>query len=251
MVTMDKLQAFFIEHPKVALAFSGGADSAYLLWAAKHFGADVRAYCVVSQFQPAFELEHARRLAGELGAEMRLLQVDALADEDVVKNPPNRCYYCKRHVFGAIRAAAEADGYPLLIDGTNASDDLAERPGARAMAELGVVSPLRLCGITKPELRARSREAGLFTWNKPAYACLCTRIYTGERVTAEKLHAVEASETYMMSLGFSDFRVRTAGGAAKLQLKPEQFALALAHREEILRELKKYFSAVTLDLEAR
>ena len=85
MVTMDKLQAFFIEHPKVALAFSGGADSAYLLWAAKHFGADVRAYCVVSQFQPAFELEHARRLAGELGAEMRLLQVDALADEDVAR----------------------------------------------------------------------------------------------------------------------------------------------------------------------
>ena len=182
---------------------------------------------------------------------MRVLRADVLSVPVVVSNPSNRCYYCKRHVFGAIRAAAEADGYPLLIDGTNASDDLAERPGARAMAELGVVSPLRLCGITKPELRARSREAGLFTWNKPAYACLCTRIRTGERVTAEKLHAVEASETYMMSLGFSDFRVRTAGGAAKLQLKPEQFALALAHREEILRELKKYFSAVTLDLEAR
>ncbi len=248
---MQTLQDFFREHPKVALAFSGGADSAYLLWAARHFGADVCAYCVVSAFQPAFELEHAERLAHELGAKLKLIRADVLADGDIVKNPPNRCYYCKRRIFSAIRDEANADGYDVLIDGTNASDDLSDRPGARALAELNVLSPLRLCGITKDELRNRSREAGLFTWNKPAYACLCTRIPTGERVTKEKLEVIEKSESFLMGLGFSDFRVRTAGSTAKLQLRAEQFPLLITHREEILRELQRSFTSVVLDLEAR
>ena len=248
---MLTLQDFFREHPKVALAFSGGADSAYLLRAARHCGADVRAYCVVSAFQPSFELEDAERLAREVGATLRLIRADVLADEDIVKNPPNRCYYCKKKIFSAIRAAANADGYEVLLDGTNASDDLNDRPGARALAEMNVLSPLRLCGITKDELRKRSREAGLFTWNKPAYACLCTRIPTGERVTQEKLEVIEKSESFLMGLGFTDFRVRTAGDTAKLQLRPEQFSLLIAHREEILRKLKRNFASVVLDLEAR
>ena len=128
---MQTLQDFFSEHSKVALAFSGGADSAYLLWAARHCGADVCAYCVISAFQPAFELEDAERLARELGAKLRLLRVDVLSDENIVANPPNRCYYCKKRIFSLIRAEAEKDGYTVLIDGTNASDDLSERPGAR------------------------------------------------------------------------------------------------------------------------
>ena len=181
------LQEFFAAHPEAALAFSGGADSAYLLWAAVQYGRRVRAYYVQSPFQPAFELADARRLAKGLGADMRVLAVDVLALPEAAGNPPDRCYHCKHALFSAISAAAEADGFSLLIDGTNASDSAGDRPGMRALRELSVRSPLRECGLEKAEIRRLSREAGLFTWDKPAYACLATRIPAGEVITAEKL----------------------------------------------------------------
>ena len=178
------LQEFFAENPRVAIAFSGGADSSYLLYAALHYGARARAYYVNSAFQPAFELEDARRLAGELNADMKVLPVDVLASETVTANPPDRCYHCKQVIFRTILAAAEADGFPVLLDGTNASDDAGDRPGMRALRELAVRSPLRECGLTKRDVRMLSRDAGLFTWDKPAYACLATRIPTGQPITA-------------------------------------------------------------------
>lgn len=168
------LQEFFQENHKAAIAFSGGVDSAYLLYAAMQCGADVRAYYVKTQFQPAFELADARRLAEQLGAPMTVLQQDALASEQVAQNPADRCYYCKQGIFSGILQAAAADGYTLILDGTNASDDAGDRPGMRALRELCVRSPLRECGLTKSEIRARSKQAGLFTWNKPAYACLAS-----------------------------------------------------------------------------
>ena len=245
------LSEFFQECPRVALAFSGGVDSAYLLYAALHCGTTVRAYYVKSAFQPQFELEDALRLAQELHADLRVLEVDALASETVAANPWNRCYYCKHGIFGTILQAAQADGFPVLMDGTNASDDAGDRPGIRALRELQVRSPLRECGLTKAEIRRLSREAGLFTWDKPAYACLATRIPTGEVITAEKLAAVEAAEQYLFSQGFTDFRVRTREGRAKLQLPADQMETLLRSRTAILGELKRYFSEVTLDLEAR
>lgn len=175
----EALRRFFEEHPRVALAFSGGCDSAYLLYAAIESGADVCAYYAHSAFQPRFELEDARRLCAELGAALRVLELDVLADENVRANPPERCYFCKRRIFSEILRAAEADGRNCAIDGTNASDDAQDRPGMRALREMRVYSPLRLCGITKAQVRALSREAGLFTWNKPAYACLATRVAVG------------------------------------------------------------------------
>ena len=137
------LQQFFKENPRVAIAFSGGVDSSYLLYAALHHGARARAYYVNSAFQPAFELEDARRLAGELNADMKVLPVDVLASETVTANPPDRCYHCKQVIFRTILAAAEADGFTVLLDGTNASDDAGDRPGMRALRELAVRSPLR------------------------------------------------------------------------------------------------------------
>jgi len=241
------LPEFFSEHPKAALAFSGGVDSAYLLYAARACGADVRAYCVRSAFQPAFELEDARRLAPEL----TVLTVDVLADEAVASNPENRCYFCKKHIFTAISARARQDGYALLLDGTNASDDDADRPGMRALRELGVLSPLRLCGLGKPEIRRLSREAGLFTWDKPAYACLATRIPAGERITPEKLARTERAEAFLFSLGFTDFRVRTLGGAAKLQLPAAQMGRLLEQRAAVNAALGADYDSVLLDLEAR
>ena len=245
------LKEFFRQHPKAAIAFSGGVDSSYLLYAALQCGADVHAYYVKAAFQPQFELDDAERLARDIHAPMTVLRADVLQDETVTANPANRCYYCKKVVFSSIAQAALADGYTVLLDGTNASDDAGDRPGMRALQELQVLSPLRLCGLTKPEIRQLSKEAGLFTWDKPAYACLATRIPTGEKITAEKLSATESAEGELFDMGFTDFRVRWYAGAARLQFPAAQLPRVLERREEILTKLKKYYPAVLLDLEVR
>ena len=245
------LGAFFSKNKKVALAFSGGVDSAYLLYAAIHAGANVTAYFVKTPFQPTFELEDARRLAKELGAPLTILDVDILSDATVTENPKNRCYFCKKRIFSAILEQAAKDGYTLVMDGTNASDDASDRPGMQALTELQVRSPLRECGLTKAEIRRLSKEAGLFVCDKPAYACLATRIPTGMPITRELLSKVERSEAFLAGLGFSDFRVRILENGAKLELRKEQLALLLTHRKTILNELKKDFATVLLDLEVR
>lgn len=245
------LSEFFQMYPKVAIAFSGGVDSAYLLYAALSCGAQVRAYYVKSAFQPQFELEDAQRLAKELNADMRVLQVDILANQHVASNPADRCYYCKREIFTAIFDAAVEDGFSVLIDGTNASDDAGDRPGMRALREMSVRSPLRECGLTKDEVRLRSKEAGLFTWDKPAYACLATRVSAGVAITEEMLQKTEAAEDFLSSTGFSDFRVRMMGKAARLQLPEAQLPLLLEKRQAVVSELRKSYSAVLLDLEVR
>lgn len=245
------LTEFFRKNPEGALAFSGGVDSAYLLYAAVSCGARVRAYYVKTAFQPQFEYEDAVKLACGLGVEMRTISLDILSEDAVTANPPDRCYFCKGKIFSAIRKAAAADGFTLLMDGTNASDPEAERPGMRALRELEIRSPLRECGLTKPEIRRLSKEAGLFTYDKPAYACLATRIPTGTVITAEKLEKTERAEEYLKSLGFSDFRIRMMDGCARIQLREAQLPLLTVHRKEILAQLKKDYSAVLLDLEVR
>ena len=246
-----ELQDFFRQNPRAALGFSGGVDSSYLLYAARQYGAEVQPYYIKTAFQPEFEFEDAKRLCREIGAELTVLELDALADPAVAANPADRCYFCKRALFGTLSRRALEDGYTLLLDGTNASDDAGDRPGMRALRELAVRSPLRECGLTKAEIRARSKEAGLFTWDKPAYACLATRIPAGETITAEKLEKTERAETYLFSLGLTDFRVRYFAGAARIQVPEGQVSLVLEKRAEILTELKKDYPAVLLDLEVR
>ena len=248
--TVD-LQTFFSDHPSVALAFSGGVDSSFLLYAGMRYGAKIKAYYVKSAFQPEFELNDARRLADELKADLKIINLDVLASEEVTANPADRCYFCKKIIFEAIQQHAQEDGFTLLIDGSNASDDAGDRPGMRALAEMSVRSPLRECGITKPDIRQLSKEAGLFTWDKPAYACLATRIPTGRKITSELLEKVEAAENILFAMGFSDFRVRVADDIARLQLPSEQMYNVIAHREDILREFEPYFPSVVLDLVSR
>lgn len=245
------LLAFFKENPKAALGFSGGVDSSYLLYAGVQTGADIHPYYIKTAFQPQFELDDAERLCAQLGVPLTVLELDVLKNEAVTANPPDRCYHCKTALFGALSTRALADGYTLLLDGTNASDDADDRPGMRALKELHVCSPLRECGLTKAEIRRLSREAGLFTWDKPAYACLATRIPSGDAITAEKLLATERAEAFLFSLGLTDFRVRNYRGAARLQFPEAQLNAVLAHRAEILQELKKDYPAVLLDLEVR
>ena len=245
------LEQFFQENPRCALGFSGGVDSAYLLYAGVKAGADIRPYFIKTAFQPAFELADAKKLAAGLGAEVTVLELDALADPQVAANPADRCYFCKQNLFRTLKERAMADGYPVLLDGTNASDEAGDRPGMRALAELSVRSPLRECGLTKAEIRARSREAGLFTWDKPAYACLATRVPAGEAITADLLARVEGAEDALFRLGYTDFRVRVFHGAARLQLPRGQMERAVREAETIQAALKPYFTPILLDLEGR
>ena len=245
------LEEFFTQHPRTAVAFSGGTDSAMVLWAAGRYGRDVRAYYVHTVFQPAFELADAKRLAEELDVPLTVVEADVLAVPEAAANGPRRCYYCKKALFTTLWQRARADGYAVLLDGTNASDDAGDRPGMQALRELEVRSPLRECGITKAEVRRMSKEAGLFTWDKPAYACLATRVPTGTAITREALEKVERGENALFRLGFSDFRVRLLGNAARIQVPADQMERALALRGEINQALEADFSAVLLDLAGR
>lgn len=245
------LQEFFAKNTRAAIAFSGGVDSSYLLYAAVQCGADVHAYFAKTAFQPQFELDDARRLAESVGAKLTVLELDALSSEDVARNPANRCYYCKQNIFGNLKRAAAEDGFTLILDGTNASDDAGDRPGMRALREMDVRSPLRECGLTKAEIRRLSHEAGLFTWDKPAYACLATRIRTGEEITLQKLKQTEKAEGFLFGLGFRDFRVRMVGNTAKLELREADLPLLLENREKIVTELRKDYDSVLLNLEVR
>lgn len=245
------LQQFFKQNPRIALAFSGGVDSAYLLYAAKTFGADVRAYYVKTPFQPQFEYDDAMALAQQLNMPVSVLKIDILSDKTIAANPRNRCYFCKKRIFAAILEAAARDGFACIMDGTNASDDASDRPGMQALQELQVRSPLRECGLTKAEIRRLSKEAGLFTHDKPAYACLATRIPTGTTITEEWLAKTERSEEFLKTLGFTDFRIRLAGDAAKIQLPESQLPLLLQHRKTLVETLKKDYNGVLLDLEVR
>lgn len=246
-----ELREFFALYPRAAIAFSGGVDSAFLLYSALQRGTDAIAYYVNSSFQPDFELRDAERLAQELGAKMKVIELDVLSDESIRRNPENRCYFCKRRIMAAICESAAEDGYDIVLDGTNASDDAGDRPGMKALRERGIVSPLRDCGLTKPEIRALSKRAGLFTFDKPAYACLATRIPAGEEITAEKLEKIQRAEDCLFELGYTDFRARLRGQEALLQFTQEQLPRARSEFGEIEKRLSGLFYAVRLDDKGR
>lgn len=186
---VEALEDFFARTPRLAVAFSGGCDSSYLLAAALRAGCKVKAYGVRTAFQPAFEIDDACRLALELGADFELIDADVLAHDEVCENGPDRCYRCKTFIFSTIRARMAADGFEVLADGTNTTDDPANRPGFQALAELDVVSPLRRAGMSKDDVRAASRELGLFTADKPSFSCLAVHVPKGERITQAALDA--------------------------------------------------------------
>lgn len=241
------IQEFFQQNPACAVAFSGGVDSAWLLHEAVKYARRATAYFVKTPFQPAFELADARETAEMLGAELKVLEFDVLTVPEVAQNPENRCYYCKTALFTRILQAAKADGYAVVLDGSNASDDASDRPGMRALQELQVRSPLRECGITKAEIRREARSAGIPVWDKPSYACLATRVPTGTAITAEALQRVERGESALMEMGFSDFRLRLRGEAALLQVRSEQMEKAQTALDDINRRLSGDFREIRLD----
>lgn len=245
------LSEFFSKNPRVALGFSGGVDSAYLLYAAISCGADIKPYYIKTCFQPQFELDDAIKLTDQLSIPLTVIEHNVLSSPAVSTNAADRCYHCKLALFSLLKEQASQDGYNTIIDGTNFDDEYNDRPGMRAIRELGVKSPLRECGLTKKQIRTLSKTAGLFTYAKPAYACLATRIPTGREITPELLSRVEQAENAMRTFGFSDFRVQVWDEGAKIQVKTEQLSLVLQRRSDILEFVGQYFSPVTLDLETR
>lgn len=239
----------------VAVAFSGGVDSTLLLKVAHDILGDrAIAVTVNSVFIPSDELAEARAFCEREGIRLVECQADVLALPDVASNPPDRCYYCKKTVFGIIADAAAQEGIVHVVDGTNVDDEGDYRPGMRALEEMGVESPLRDAGMGKADIRALSHVLGLATWDKPSAACLASRIPYGESLTPEVLERVGAAEAYLKERGFGQLRVRAhgRGSLARIELTEEDLPRLMdpACRHDVAEHLKDLgFAYVTCDLE--
>lgn len=249
---MRKLSEYLAGLGSVAVAFSGGVDSTFLLQAAKDvLGDGVIALTAVSDFFPDRERREADAFCRERGIRQIICREEILKVPGVAANPANRCYLCKRALFEMFLAQAKRQGFSHVAEGSNL-DDLGDyRPGLQAIAELGILSPLRECGFSKEDIRALSKEMGLPTASKPSYACLASRFAYGEEITGEKLAMVDQAEQLLLDLGFTQMRVRIHGTLARIEVLPEDFPRLAepALRREIAEKLKTYgFSYVTADL---
>ena len=232
-----KLENILEEMGNVAVAFSGGVDSALLLAvAARMYHVKLIAVTATSISYAEHEKDDAQRFA----------QIP-----EFVANGPERCYYCKKAIFSAIQAYVAEDGFTNVVDGSNADDVKEYRPGSKALAELGIRSPLREAGLSKDEIRKLSRDMGLFTASKPSYACLATRIQYGEPITPEKLARVEQAEDFLAKLGFTHIRVRSYGTLVRIEVEPSQITLMaqVNTRNKIVARFKELgYNYITLDL---
>lgn len=237
----------------VAVAYSSGVDSTLVLWTAHEaLGDSAVAFTATSPIYPPYETTEAKEFCEERGIKHILVPVDPFQIEGYELNPTDRCYVCKKMIFGGLIEAAHEMGLAAVADGTNASDTGMYRPGMRALAELDVRSPLKEVGLTKDEIREISRREGLPTASKPSFACLMTRFQYGQRITEELLGMVGQAELYLLDEGFRQLRVRYhEGGIARIELAPQEMARMLepgmAERVDArLHELG--FQFVTLDL---
>lgn len=237
------------QHP--ALAFSGGVDSSVLLAACREAKVNVIPITALSEFTPLFEQNDAKNIAQETQAQLITIQLHPLDNPAIVANDSLRCYHCKKALMTALQAKAKELDCDILLDGANLDDTGDYRPGMKAAKELGVVSPLLACGLTKAEVRALALKYGLSVAHKPAYACLASRIAYKEPLSAEKLKMVEQAEDYLRSLGFHEVRVRCHGSLARIEVNPKEIALiAAGFRQSIQQKLQAIgFTYVTLDLQ--
>lgn len=235
----------------LAVAFSGGVDSAFLVYAAHEaLGEKLLAITVTTQSYPRHEAADAARILQNYGVKHAQIELNQLAIPGFYENGAQRCYYCKYALFGVIKAEAAKHGITAVADGANTDDENDYRPGMRATAELGILSPLRSAGFSKQDIREASKELGIFTWNKPSYACLASRIPYGEEITAEKLAMVERAEQALLDMGFKEMRVRCHGKLARIEVAENDFTNAAARRKEIAAAVKNAgFLYAALDLE--
>ena len=249
---LDTLEECLKSLGSLAVGFSGGVDSSFLLAVAKEvLGDKVIAVTAVDEFVPEREEKEAIELCKELRIKQIICKMNPLQDENVRHNGPDRCYYCKRSIFAEIMKIADENGIEYTAEGSN-MDDLGDyRPGLRAVEELSVKSPLREAGLYKSDIRALSKAMGLPTWSKPSYACLASRFVYGEEITEEKLHMIDKAEQFLIEHGFLEERVRIHGNIARIEVPPKDIPRLIEEgiREEIYTYFKELgFMFVTLDM---
>lgn len=252
----DKLLSKIQTYAKkdTALAFSGGVDSALLLCllsrACQETGRQVYAVTFHTALHPQADLKIARQLAQSMGAPHHVLEIDEFENPRILENPPDRCYHCKKMLFEKLWEFARERQIDIVLEGSNKDDLNVYRPGLRAVKELGVESPLAECGIAKAQVRRLAAEYGLSVASRPSVPCLATRLPYGTPMDVRLLARIDAGERFLRKLDFGDVRIRVHGDLARLEITPEDFPRLLAHREEILRQLKSLeLPYLTLDLE--
>jgi uncharacterized protein len=249
-----RLKELFQSMGRVLVAYSGGVDSTLLLRVAiDTLGEEnVLAITALSPLYPDRELTGAKRMAQEMGVKQILIESNELEIEGFSKNPSNRCYYCKRELFEALRSLAEKEGFSSVVEGSTLDDQRDYRPGRKAVHELGIRSPLQEAMFTKEDVRELSKALGLSTWDKPSFACLASRFPYGEEITPEGLKMVDEAENFLFSLGFKQVRVRHYQSLARIEVYPEEMSRLMngSLREKIVDRLKKIgYRYVTLDLQ--
>ncbi len=249
---LKHLETKLSELDSLAVAFSSGVDSTFLLSAAHRvLGDRVLAVTAKSCSFPQRELREAVAFCEKEGIEQVIVESEELNIEGFRHNPKNRCYLCKKELFTKIREVAALRGIRAIAEGSNTDDDGDYRPGLMAVAELGVLSPLREAGLSKAEIRALSKEMGLSTWDKQSFACLSSRFVYGETISEEKLSMVDRAEQLLLDLGFRQVRVRVHGDIARVEVMPEEFARLISApvRGQVYTALQLLgFSYVTMDM---
>lgn len=246
----EDLEAYLQSLGSVAVAFSSGVDSTFLLSVAHEvLGDRVLAITARSHSFPARELNEAIAFCQEHGINHEILDSEELNIEGFRQNPKNRCYLCKHELFSEILTLAQAHGIAYVVEGSNMDDMGDYRPGLQAVAELGIKSPLREAKLYKQEIRDLSKEMGLPTWNKQSFACLSSRFVYGETISEQKLDMVDKAEQRLLDLGFHQVRVRIHGTIARIEVEPSEFSRVIEHATELDGYLRSLgFTYVTLDL---